>query len=91
MSNKGKFERVTLRLTGNQKLVLDEMVEVLDTTYSLLIRTIVGSWLEEHEDQIYKLIDKKRQENANHKCFKEEAPQYQPQGYRYEGIKKEGL
>ena len=56
MNNK---DRITLRLSGQQKLVLDEMVAVLDTSYSLLIRTIVGSWLTEHEEDIYRLIDKK--------------------------------
>lgn len=56
MNNK---DRITLRLSGQQKLVLDEMVAVLDTSYSLLIRTIVGSWITEHEQDIYRLIDKK--------------------------------
>ena len=65
MDNNKKYSRVTLRLSGNQKLILDEMVEVLDTSYSLLLRTVIGSWLSEHEDQIYNLIDKKRRENAN--------------------------
>lgn len=36
------------------------MSEALDTTYSMLIRTIIGNWLSEHEEAIYRIIDKKK-------------------------------
>lgn len=55
--------RISIRLTPNQELVLKEMSEALDTSISMLIRTIVGSWITEYEDQIYKIIDKKKIEN----------------------------
>lgn len=57
-----KKERVSVRITGNQELVLNEMCEALGTSYSMLIRTIIGSWIAENEGRIYKLIDRKRLE-----------------------------
>lgn len=60
MSNTGKKSRISIRITPNQELVLQEMSEALDTTYSMLIRTIIGNWLAEHEEAIYRIIDKKK-------------------------------
>ena len=57
-----KKERVSVRITPNQSLVLNEMCEALNTSYSMLIRTIIGSWITENEERIYKLIDRKRLE-----------------------------
>lgn len=57
-----KKERVSVRITGNQELVLDELCGALGTSYSMLIRTIIGSWITENEERIYKLIDRKRLE-----------------------------
>lgn len=51
--------RLTIRLTPNQMLVLEELKEALNCNISLLIRTIVGSWLTEYEEHIYKIIDGK--------------------------------
>lgn len=76
MNNK---DRITLRLNGNQKLVLDEMVEALDTSYSLLIRTIVSDWLTHNEEYIYRIIDKKRIQNADNQQDTEEAQINLPQ------------
>lgn len=54
--------KISVRITPNQSLVLEEMCKALDTSYSLLIRTIIGSWLTQNEDYIYHLIDKKKLE-----------------------------
>ena len=54
--------RISIRLSPSQELVLREMSDALDTSISMLIRTIVGSWIGEYEDQIYKVIDKKKLE-----------------------------
>lgn len=54
--------RLTIRLSQNQQLVLDEMVEALDTSYSLLVRTIIGSWLTQNEEYIERIIEKHRQD-----------------------------
>ena len=53
---------MSVRITPNQSLVLDELCETLGTSYSMLIRTIIGSWVTENEERIYKLIDRKRLE-----------------------------
>lgn len=52
--------RISIRLTPNQELVLREMSETLDTSISMLIRTIVGDWLYQNEERIYEIIDKKK-------------------------------
>ena len=57
--------RLTIRLTPNQMLVLEELKEVLNCNISLLIRTIVGDWLTKNEDAIYQIIDGKRKFNKN--------------------------
>lgn len=63
--------RLTIRLSQNQQLVLDEMVEALDTSYSLLVRTIIGSWLTQNEEYIERIIVKYKEE----KCQKENTEQ----------------
>lgn len=52
--------RISIRLSENQELVLKEMSDVLDTSISMLIRTIVGDWLTKNEEYIYRIIDKKK-------------------------------
>lgn len=56
--------RISIRLTPNQELVLREMSTALDTSISMMIRTIVGDWLVKNEEQIYRIIDKKKFGNA---------------------------
>lgn len=71
MSN--KKDRVTIRITPNQSLVLKEMSEALNTSISMMIRVILGDWLTNHEDAIYRIIDKKKIESdANYKPIGEE-------------------
>ena len=57
-----KKERVSVRITPNQSLVLNEMCEALNTSYSMLIRTIIGDWLTTNEEYLYRLIDRKKLE-----------------------------
>ena len=64
--------KISVRLTPWQEQVLHEMSTTFNVSYSLLIRTIVGSWLTDHENDIYrfidnKLIDKKKIDNATDK------------------------
>lgn len=64
--------RISVRLTPNQELVLREMSDALDTSISMMIRTIVGAWIAENEDRIYRIIDKKKIESdANYKPITE--------------------
>lgn len=58
--------RLTIRLTPNQRLVVEELAKALDTNESTLIRTIVGAWLAENEDYLQDLIDRKNY-NMTHK------------------------
>jgi predicted transcriptional regulator len=55
----GKTKKVTIRISPNQEQVLNEMATALDTSYSMLIRTIIGNWLSTNEEHIYRTIDRK--------------------------------
>lgn len=55
-----RSDKISIRITPNQSLVLAEMAKALDTTYSMLIRTILGDWISKNEEYIDKLIDRKR-------------------------------
>lgn len=64
--------RISVRLTPNQELVLREMSDALDTSISMMIRTIVGDWIAKNEDRIYRIIDKKKiEQDANYKPITE--------------------
>lgn len=76
----GNKPRISIRLTNNQELVLKELSETLGVSISMLIRTIVGDWLSQKEDAVYRLIDKKKleqdpnyvsPENNNYNIFEE--------------------
>ena len=65
--------KISVRLTAWQEQVLHEMSEALGVSYSLLIRTIIGSWLTTNENYIDRIIEKKRNEDAtNHQIGKKE-------------------
>lgn len=63
--------KVSVRLTPWQEQVLHELAESLDVGYSLLIRTIVGSWLATNEETLYRIIDKNKMYADNTKTGKE--------------------
>lgn len=68
----GKKERISIRITPNQELVLKEMSEALNTSISMMIRTILGDWITKNEDYIYRIIDKRKMESdANYKPITE--------------------
>lgn len=58
MSKKGPLqkERVTVRLTPNQQLVLKELSQACHCSQSMIIRTIIGSFLKEHEEVLERII-----------------------------------
>lgn len=64
-----KKPRLTVRLTPNQMLVVNELTKALDTNPSVLIRMIVGNWLVKNEEYIYGLIERR---NGPYKEFEEE-------------------
>ena len=59
-----RSDKISIRITPAQSLVLAEMSEALGTTYSMLIRTILGDWITKNEDYIDRKIEKKRNEDA---------------------------
>lgn len=64
----GKKERISIRITPNQELVLKEMSEALNTSISMMIRTILGDWIVKNEEHIYRIIDRhKIESDANYK------------------------
>lgn len=66
-------DRITIRLTSSQYQVLSELVEALDTSYSLLVRTIISDFLNRNEDVLERITLKHLEENANDKQTSEEA------------------
>ena len=64
-------EKVTVRLTPYQMQCLKELSDGLNTSYSLLIRSIIGDFLKRNEEYLERIITNKQKEDANHK-FKEE-------------------
>lgn len=48
--NNSKKERITVRLNPNQMQVLRELTEGLNTSYSMLVRTIISDFITKNED-----------------------------------------
>lgn len=67
-----RSDKISIRITPNQALVLAEMSQALDTTYSMLIRTILGDWIAKNEDYIERIIERKNLKNANNTENREE-------------------
>ena len=62
-------ERVTVRLTPYQMQCLKELSSNLNTSYSLLIRSIIQDFICRNEETLERIITNKQNEDAN--------PQYQ--------------
>ena len=60
----GKSGRISVRLTPNQELVLNELRNSLGTTYSVLLRAIVLDFLERNGDVLESIISKKMEDNG---------------------------
>lgn len=54
-----------IRLTENQRLVLEELKNILNCNISLLVRTIIGDWLTKNEEYIYDIIEGRREFNKD--------------------------
>ena len=59
MSKPTRKERVTVRLTPHQMQVLRELVASLDTSYSLLIRSIIQDFITKNEDSLERITTNK--------------------------------
>ena len=64
-------ERVTVRLTPYQMQCLKELSTNLNTSYSLLIRSIIGNFLTQNEEALERIITNKQLEDADTKLEKE--------------------
>lgn len=56
-------EKITIRLSPGQVRVLEELRDVLNAPISLIVRTIVGSWLTTNDEIIEHLIENKTKNN----------------------------
>lgn len=65
MTKPTRKQRVTVRLTPYQMQCLKELSESLNTSYSLLIRSIIGDFLTKNEDALERIIINKQLEDAN--------------------------
>lgn len=65
-------QRITVRLTENQMQVLSELTQALDTSYSMLVRSIVCDFLTKHEEQLERIIVNKLHGDANNQQTPEE-------------------
>lgn len=56
------LDKITIRLSPNQRMVLDELKQKFGCNYSLLIRTIISDFLTRNEDYLDRMITGKEQE-----------------------------
>ena len=64
-------ERVTVRLNCYQMQCLKELSTSLNTSYSLLIRSIIGDFLSRNEETLERIITNKQLEDADTKLEEE--------------------
>ena len=65
-------ERVTVRLTPYQMQCLKELSTSLNTSYSLLIRSIIGDFRKRNEEALERIIINKQLEDANTELTEED-------------------
>ena len=65
-------ERVTVRLNPYQMQCLKELSTNLNTSYSLLIRSIIGDFLKRNEEALERIIINKQLEDANTELTEED-------------------
>lgn len=65
-------ERVSVRLNCYQMQCLKELSDALNTSYSLLIRSIIGNFLQQNEETLERIITNKQKEYADTKPTEED-------------------
>lgn len=63
--NSTRKERITIRLTNYQMQCLKELTSSLNTSYSLLIRSIIGNFLDQNEEALERIITAKQKEKQD--------------------------
>lgn len=64
-------DRVSIRLTPYQYQVLTELSTALDTSISMMIRTIIGDFLTKNEDALERIIERKLEGDENYNKMEE--------------------
>lgn len=64
-NNPTRKERITIRLSPNQMQCLKELTTSLNTSYSLLVRSIIQDFLYRNNDTLERIITSKNSNNAN--------------------------
>ena len=67
-----KNEKISIRLTPYQGQVLSELSKALNTSISMLVRSIVGDFITRNEERLERIIVSKLEGDANHKQTTEE-------------------
>lgn len=68
-----KKERITVRLNPNQMQVLRELTEGLNTSYSMLVRTIICDFITKNEDILERITAKHLNQDADNSETSEKA------------------
>lgn len=62
--NPTRKERITIRLSPNQMQCLKELTTSLNTSYSLLVRTIISDFLTRNENTLERIITHNHMDDA---------------------------
>lgn len=72
MAKPTRKERITVRLTPWQMQCLKELTSSLNTSYSLLVRSIIGDFLEKNNDALERITSNNKYPNAYYSDFEED-------------------
>jgi hypothetical protein len=72
MAKPTRKERVTVRLSPHQMQCLKELTASLNTSYSLLIRSIIGDFLTKNEEALERITTNSNYEYADFKYCEED-------------------
>ena len=72
MAKPTRKERITVRLNPWQMQCLKELTASLNTSYSLLVRSIIGDFLQKNEDALERITSNNKYPNANYKYTEED-------------------
>ena len=65
-------ERITIRLSPAQMQCLKELTESLNTSYSMMVRSIIQDFLARNEDVLERIITNKSNNHALHQLAEED-------------------
>lgn len=62
---KEKKEKITIRVTPNQMLVLEELSEATNSSISMLVRSIILDFIQRNEDRLEEIITNYKNNKIN--------------------------